>query len=117
MKIYKIRRKSDGLFSLGGSSPMFNGKGKSWSKLHHITTHLGALCSYIDDTIYKECEVVEFEITETETKTTDMKSILGDHRRKIKEKEEEQEKRYKERIKNNELKQLKELKQKYPNNS
>ena len=31
-KIYKIRRKSDGLFSLGSECPTFNKQGKAWTR-------------------------------------------------------------------------------------
>ena len=40
MKIYKIQRISDGLFSTGGITPDFSKKGKIWSALGHVTSHL-----------------------------------------------------------------------------
>jgi len=40
-KVFKIRRKSDGKFSCGGSYPHFNNKGKEWYTLSAVASHLG----------------------------------------------------------------------------
>jgi len=40
MKIYRIQRISDGLFSTGGAHPRFNKKGKIWRTIPHIKNHL-----------------------------------------------------------------------------
>lgn len=73
MKIYKIRRKSDGLFSLGGASPKWGKIGKTWTSKRALKLHLSMLANYynynqrkrITDMNrvcghYKECEIVEF---------------------------------------------------------
>ena len=66
--VYKIRRKSDGLFSTGGSWPSFNKKGKIWTARNHVTAHIGQVGGYgkkLKD-FYSDCEVVLFEIVENE---------------------------------------------------
>ena len=72
--IYKIRRKSDGLFSKGGSTPHFNKKGKIWKQRGHLTSHINQLWNggrsmrYGNDAtnhVYTDCEIVPYEIVET----------------------------------------------------
>ena len=48
MKLYKIRRKSDGLFSAGGYSPRWTKIGKVWRTLGPLKNHLqgGAAVAY-----------------------------------------------------------------------
>ena len=63
--VYKIRRKSDGLFSGGGTSWVrFSKKGKIWKQQNHLTSHL----NQIDNTTrqaYDDCEIVCYEVVET----------------------------------------------------
>lgn len=40
MKIFKIQRNSDKLFSIGGESGKFSKKGKMWSQRSHVISHL-----------------------------------------------------------------------------
>jgi hypothetical protein len=65
-----IRRKSDGLFSTGGTSPTFNGKGKQWKARNHVTSHMKQVgSSYSRKTkadYYHDCEVVTFEVVMSE---------------------------------------------------
>lgn len=82
--IYKIRRKSDGLFSTGGNCPKFTKVGKTWKAIGHVKNHLGALRNgnglpyYADDlvrptavagvvifnNIYEDCELVSYALQE-----------------------------------------------------
>jgi hypothetical protein len=39
-KVFMIRRKKDGLFSNGGSRPSFNTRGKQWSRVGDVKSHL-----------------------------------------------------------------------------
>jgi hypothetical protein len=39
-KLYKLRRKSDGLYSTGGTSPGWSKKGKTWNTLAALSGHL-----------------------------------------------------------------------------
>ncbi len=64
MKVYKIQRKSDGLFSKGGTNIHFAEKGKTWNARGHVTSHLAQLDRY-EKQKYVGCSVVEFEIVET----------------------------------------------------
>lgn len=66
--VYKIRRKTDGLFSAGGSWPSFNKKGKAWTARNHVTSHIGQVGGYgkkLKD-FYSDCEVVLYEVIESE---------------------------------------------------
>ena len=63
--VYKIRRKSDGLFSGGGTSWVnFSKKGKIWKQQNHLTSHLNQIDRDTRQK-YEECEIVCFEIVET----------------------------------------------------
>lgn len=87
MRFFRIRRKSDGLFSVGGQSPKFTKKGKIWQGLGPLKNHLNLLLQdymrnlrfkrdqkhpYYESYknfdvvfIYQDCELVEYEPTET----------------------------------------------------
>ena len=69
--IFKIRRKSDGLFSAGGSTPTFTKLGKLWKMQGHLTNHLRQLHNGIgtfktlnNRHIYANCEIIEYELIE-----------------------------------------------------
>lgn len=79
-KIYMIRRMSDGLFSSGSSWPHFSKRGKMWSSIGSVKTHMlmvmerVEVIDYKDGTFhpdkyydarnpYKDCEIVESEIS------------------------------------------------------
>ena len=85
--IYKIRRKSDGLFSKGGSTPHFNKKGKIWKQRGHLTSHINQLWNdgigyshnhhrnwnepaMSPSHVYVDCEIVPYEIVETPLDST-----------------------------------------------
>jgi len=72
IEVYKIRRKSDGLFSKGGTSPSFSNKGKIWNSRGHVTSHLSQFGDRDKNRYYKDCEVVCIEIQEVDTDTTDV---------------------------------------------
>lgn len=79
--VYKIRRKSDGLFSTGGQYPSFTTKGKFWANKSGLHNHLnmnpvtytyhppigpfGGNPTTTHDA-YADCEIVEYEIREDE---------------------------------------------------
>jgi hypothetical protein len=44
---FKIRRKSDNLFSDGGQFPTFSQDGKVWSRLNHLNCHLACVAEAI----------------------------------------------------------------------
>jgi len=72
IEVYKIRRKSDGLFSKGGMSPSFNEKGKTWTARGHVTSHISQFGDRDKNRYYKDCEVVRIEIQEVDMYTTDV---------------------------------------------
>lgn len=71
--VFKIRR-SDGLFSMGGSTPDFNKTGKMWTHKGHISRHLGQLDNRRHhrplkggsglSKVYDDCEIVSYELVE-----------------------------------------------------
>lgn len=65
--VYKIRR-SDGLFSMGGCDPRFNKVGKIWKQRGHLTNHLTWVAEHgrRGTKTYDDCEVVQYELTETQ---------------------------------------------------
>jgi hypothetical protein len=77
MKIYKIRNKKTGLFSMGGGqtpyhSRLWSKQGKSWNTLNHVKLHLKGIWNIpgckpqfpMDD-----WQIVEFTITESNVST------------------------------------------------
>jgi len=71
--VFKIKRKSDGLFSMGGSSPRFNKTGKIWKQKGHLTNHLNQLWNGVGTYrtshhgsvhVYSDCEIIEYELVE-----------------------------------------------------
>ena len=90
-KIYKIRRKSDGLFSLGSEYPTFNKQGKAWTRKSYavsawrghvrwatprrlIITNSSIVSENMEDTevVLRDinqytglCEIVEFNLVES----------------------------------------------------
>jgi len=70
--VYKIRRKSDGLYSNGGNEPVFMKRGKIWTNVGHIKNHFNIIREYHTskkylENLYKNCEIVTFELSPTET--------------------------------------------------
>ena len=45
-KIYKIRRRSDCLFSTGGANPKFSKTGKIWTSAAYLKSHLTLMAEY-----------------------------------------------------------------------
>ncbi len=57
---YKIRRRTDGLFSTGGDNPEFIVNGKIWKQIGHIKNHLNLIFKEAKD-LYNDCDLVTFE--------------------------------------------------------
>jgi hypothetical protein len=73
MKIYKLQRISDGLYSTGGYYPRFTEDGKSWNKIGHMKSHMTMLkrsyeynfpgqYPYINT---KNFQIIEIEVNQT----------------------------------------------------
>jgi hypothetical protein len=72
LEIYKIRRKSDGLFSTGGLKPKFSKKGKSWPSRGNVTNHLSLFTYEKRKFYYDDCEVVCILYQELNTESIDV---------------------------------------------
>ena len=79
-RIFKLRYPS-GYFSTGGKYPSCDERGKSWSHVGHIRSHLKQCACYPPGT-----EIVTFELVEVEAVSLD--DIKADERRKAEAKEE-----------------------------
>ena len=68
MVVYKIRRKSDGLFSTGGIYPKFTSLGRFWKRKSDLHQHLFSFVRYwkncSDRFDYLSCDIVEVKIYE-----------------------------------------------------
>lgn len=73
--VWKIRRKTDGLYSKGTSSyPGFSKEGRCWYSEKKLLTHLNMVERYLDKykryggkrgmNPYLGCEIVQFKLTE-----------------------------------------------------
>ena len=71
--VFKIRRKTDGQFSTGGSFPKFTKGGKIWKQKSHLTNHLNQLWNGVGTYrtslrgqvhVYADCEIIEYELVE-----------------------------------------------------
>ena len=60
--MYKIQRKSDGLFSTGGVHPRWNTIGKTWNLARHVVSHLRQLSNWRNQQYSNDCVIVEFEL-------------------------------------------------------
>lgn len=66
--VYKILRKSDGLYSTGGYGPRFTKTGKTWSNLGGLSNHLNLVyhnTAYNGrplNTIYDDCVVMTYKV-------------------------------------------------------
>ena len=57
MKIFKIRRISDGKYAKKGAG--FTKNGANWAQRGHVTLHLNSTCN-----VYDGCELMEYNISE-----------------------------------------------------
>ena len=112
---YKIRRKSDGLFSTGGSSPRFSKQGKSWSSRGNLDRHLGMLLQYPDRhwglPQYEDCEVITFITEVTDYEPVEKFVAVVAERKQMK--KEEYEQRIEERRQETRRQQYEKLKQEF----
>lgn len=66
MKIYKIRNNVTGLYSLGSRSPSWGKKGKIWTSNNGLSNHFNLVGYDQVPSVYRDCEIVEYELVETE---------------------------------------------------
>lgn len=116
---YKIKRRSDGLFSTGGHDPRFTNKGKVWKTIGYIRSHLENMGLKRGTKIYENCEIIELiasenilcsvstEIEKLERRAEELQQKrIEVHRLRLEAKEKE--------LRNEELNTLKQLIEKYP---
>lgn len=89
MKIYKIRHKLTGLFSTGGSNPFWTKKGKTWSSIGHVKSHISGVVDYgyRDKSDMVNWEIIEIEVSETLTPLCTANDIANEKIKKNKEHE------------------------------
>lgn len=63
VKFYKIRRRSDFLYSAGGSHPVFCEVGQVWDELDRLKHHIFGQV-YMESDAYDDCEVVTYVVNE-----------------------------------------------------
>lgn len=85
--IYKIRR-DDGLFSTGGMSPSFTVKGKIWRQKGHLHNHLNQV--HGASRVYAGCDIVTFEVVETEVNRTGINEYLDNRAQRLQQQAAEQ---------------------------
>jgi len=75
---YRIRRRSDGLFSTGGSPPGFTKKGKLWRTQGALTNHFNLVSGWQGKAqdVYANCDIVTYELTEQETEVRSAHEVL-----------------------------------------
>lgn len=87
IKIYRIRQRSTGLWSSGGSSPTFGKRGKTWDQIGHLSSHMTSLLDSQGKKpipkVYDDAEVVEFVLAETVARTFDARQMLERKKRAI----------------------------------
>lgn len=114
MRIYKLRNK-DGLFSSGGSSPVFTEKGKMWHGIGHVKLHLNSLLKYEwrYKTIPEDWEIVAYDLVESES--INAKESYESYYFEKKEEEEQRIKASRKQYIKNEIKRLEALKKELEN--
>lgn len=89
--VYKIRRKCDGMFSMGGMTPHFSKTGKIWKQKGHLTNHLNQVdFNYMTQTnnSYEDCEIVLYEIVEKQIGEMTIASWRNEREEKLRKEEE-----------------------------
>ncbi len=77
--MYKIQRRTDSLFSSGGSYGTFSKKGKVWSTLGGLKSHLSLLSNSYANVMkkeYKNCDIIEY--VEVIGNITPVDSFMGE---------------------------------------
>jgi hypothetical protein len=87
IRIYRIRQRSTGLWSSGGSDPKFGKRGKTWDQIGHLSSHMTSLLDSQGrkaiTNVYDDAEVVEFVLAESESRTFDARQMLERKKRAI----------------------------------
>ena len=84
--IYKIRRKSDGLFSSGGTGPRFSATGKVWTTLGALKNHLNLL-EKNGARHYQDCEIIPIKVVYRATTALPISDFIEERQRLNQEKQ------------------------------
>lgn len=116
MKIFKIKRLSDGLYSTGGMRPDFTKLGKIWKTEGHLKSHLNQFQPKVAERhkhVYDDCVVVTLEVVESELDSIGVFAYLDEIDEKRKQKEQEWEEKRKQWKLDQERAKYEELKKKF----
>lgn len=61
--VFKIRRKSDGMFSSGGTPPKFTKTGKAWANHRTFNQHISQFSQSELADYYENCEILVFDLS------------------------------------------------------
>ena len=115
--VYKIRRTTDGLFSMGGFHPSFNKDGKIWKAKGHLTNHLNQVSKRVDwktkKKVYDDCEIVVYEVIEKYAGHITLQRWVDNIEKKQAQREEERKARIEARKKEERKKLYEELKNEF----
>lgn len=78
--VHMIRQIATGKFSTGGATPRFTSKGKQWTSTNSLNCHLRLFTNEQLAKVYKGCELVAYELTESASDT--IADIVERRRRK-----------------------------------
>ena len=76
---YKIRRKTDNLYSAGGRWPHFTKKGKIWRGMGPLRNHLNIVDKKGS---YDDCEVIVLRVVEIEEGCMALDELMQDQKKK-----------------------------------
>lgn len=83
--VFKIRRKTDGLFSKGGCWPSFSKKGKEWASVAALNLHLSQSWKSPynkGNTDVNDLEIVSLERTTTEVRVAPLTEYIQEREQK-----------------------------------
>lgn len=95
MLIYKIKSRKTGQFSKGGADPTFTKKGKIWTNIGHVRTHLNCLTKrghqvYVDH----DAEIIVLELIELPIETIDLQECIQETKDRKQEQEQLRKQKY-----------------------
>jgi transposase-like protein len=69
VKCWKVRKKGTILYSCGGSMPSFTKRGVTWFRYCDFLKHFKGLHKATRDMYVRDCELVEYEVSELVVKS------------------------------------------------
>ena len=112
-KLYRIMN-AEGLFSKGGTNPSFTKRGKIWTNIGHVKSHIHMLNKYGRQTYRNGCVLQTYYISETVTDQSPVAELMAELAAGVAAKEVAYRAERAAEKKATEIKQLRNLQQKYP---